>query len=102
MKILLVGSGGREHALAWKIKQSPLCEQLYIAPGNPGMAELGHLMDVDVKDVMGLVGAAVDVGADLVVIGPEDPLAMGLADALKDKGIKVFGPGKTASQLEAD
>jgi phosphoribosylamine--glycine ligase len=102
MKILLVGSGGREHALAWKIKQSPLCEELYIAPGNPGMADLGELLPVKPNDVAALVTAATDVGAELVVIGPEDPLALGLADALREKNIKVFGPGKAGAQLEAD
>jgi phosphoribosylamine---glycine ligase len=102
MKILLVGSGGREHALAWKIRQSPLCDRLFAAPGNPGMAGLADLLPVQANDIAGLVKAAVDVGAELVVIGPEDPLAMGLADVLKEKKIKVFGPGKAGAQLESD
>ena len=102
MKILLVGSGAREHALAWKIKQSPLCERLFIAPGNPGMAGLGELVPVKANDVEGLVAAAVELGVGLVVVGPEDPLALGLVDALREKGIKAFGPVRAGAQLEAD
>src|SRR5580704_13933770 len=102
MNILLIGSGGREHALAWKIKQSPRCGRLFIAPGNPGMTELGELLPVKANDVAGLVKAAQDVKASLVVVGPEDPLALGLVDALKEKGIKAFGPSKAGAQLEAD
>src|SRR5262245_41606264 len=102
MKILLVGSGGREHALAWKMRQSRLCDKLFIAPGNPGMASLGELLQVKANDVAGLVKAAVDLGAGLVVVGPEDPLAVGLADALNEKGIKVFGPSRAGAQLESD
>jgi len=102
MNILLVGSGGREHALAWKIKQSPLCDRLLIAPGNPGMAALGELLPIRSDDVAGLLKAAGDLAVDLVVIGPEDPLALGLADACQEKNIKVFGPSKAGAQLEAD
>ena len=92
MNILLIGSGGREHALAWKIKQSPLCKRLFIAPGNPGMAPLGELLPVKSNDIPALVKAAQDCAADLVVIGPEDPLALGLVDALNEKNIRAFGP----------
>jgi phosphoribosylamine--glycine ligase len=102
MKILLIGSGAREHALAWKIKQSPLCTSLVIAPGNPGMASLGKLLAIKADDIQALVEAAVDMQADLVVVGPEDPLALGLVDALQEKNIKVFGPTKAGAQLEAD
>jgi phosphoribosylamine--glycine ligase len=102
MNILLVGSGGREHALAWKIKQSALCGRLWIAPGNPGMAALGELRAVKADDIGGLVKLAKEIKAELVVIGPEDPLALGLADVLEQEGIKAFGPGKAAAQLEAD
>ena len=102
MKILLVGSGAREHALAWKIRQSPLCDRLFIAPGNPGMVSLGELVPVQANDVAGLVNAAVDLQVDLVVVGPEDPLALGLVDALAEKKIKAFGPTRAGAQLEAD
>lgn len=102
MKILLIGSGGREHALAWKIKQSKLCDRLFIAPGNPGMAGLAELLPIKAADVSAIVMAAVDLGVELVVVGPEDPLAAGLADALEEKKIKVFGPTKAGAQLEAD
>lgn len=102
MNILLIGSGGREHALAWKIKQSPLCERLIMAPGNPGMAGLGELLAVASNDIAGIVKAAKAMLVDLVVVGPEDPLAAGLVDELEKAGIKAFGPGKAGAQLEAD
>lgn len=102
MNILLIGSGGREHALAWKIKQSPLCDRLLIAPGNPGMASLGELLPLAVTDIPGIIKAAKDFNVGLVVVGPEDPLAMGLVDELDKAGIKAFGPSKAGAQLEAD
>lgn len=102
MNILIVGSGGREHALAWKIKQSPLCKRLFIAPGNAGMASLGDLLPVKVTDIPAMVKAAQDVKADLVVVGPDDPLAMGMVDAMNEKGIRAFGPVRAGAQLEAD
>ncbi len=102
MKILLIGSGAREHALAWKIKQSPLCTRLFIAPGNPGMAPLGDLLAVPSNDIPGLVQIAVDLEVDLVVVGPEDPLCLGLVDALAEKNIKAFGPTKAGAALEGD
>lgn len=102
MKILLIGSGGREHALAWKIKASPLCDSLLIAPGNPGMAELGELIPVKADAIADLVKLAVERQVDMVVVGPEDPLALGLVDALAEKKIRAFGPRRAAAQLEAD
>jgi phosphoribosylamine--glycine ligase len=102
MKILLIGSGGREHALAWKIKASPLCDSLLIAPGNPGMAELGELIPIKADAIADLVKLAVQRQVDLVVVGPEDPLALGLVDALAEKKIRAFGPRRAAAQLEAD
>lgn len=102
MNILLIGSGGREHALAWKIKQSPLCTRLLIAPGNPGMASLGDLLPIAANDIPAIVKAAQAYGVGLVVVGPEDPLANGLVDALEQLGVKVFGPKKAGAQLEAD
>lgn len=101
MNILLIGSGGREHALAWKIRQSPLCERLVIAPGNPGMAALGECHAVKATDVAGLTALAQDIRADLVVVGPESALAEGIADACKTLGIPCFGPMRTAAQLES-
>lgn len=102
MKILLVGSGAREHALAWKLRQSPLCTELLIAPGNPGMAELGRCVDIRSDAVADLTRLAVDQAVDLVVVGPEDPLALGLIDALATKNIRAFGPSLAGAQLEAD
>lgn len=101
MNILLIGSGGREHALAWKIRQSPLVTRLAIAPGNPGMAALGDVHDIKATDVKGLVGLALAIDADLVVVGPESALAEGIADALHKVGIACFGPTQSAAQLES-
>jgi len=102
MKILLVGSGAREHALAWKLRQSPLCTELYMAPGNPGMAKLGQCTAIRSDAVADITRFAVDNAIELVVIGPEDPLASGLVDALSAKGIRALGPSVAGAQLEAD
>jgi phosphoribosylamine--glycine ligase len=101
MKILIVGSGGREHALAWKLKQSPLVSEIVCAPGNPGIAAVARLAPIPVDDVSQLAGLAVREQPDLVVVGPEAPLAAGLADRLRSLGIAVFGPSQAAAQLEA-
>lgn len=101
MNILLIGSGGREHALAWKMAQSPLVDVVHSAPGNPGMDEIGPCFDVAVDDIDGLVKLALQIEPDLVVIGPEAPLALGLSDILRARGFDVFGPSKQAAQLEA-
>ena len=100
MNILLVGSGGREHALAWKIAQSPLCKRLVCAPGNPGMETLAELRDVKVTDADGLAALAREIKADLVVVGPESALEKGIADRLAAAGIPCFGPTAKAAQLE--
>jgi phosphoribosylamine--glycine ligase len=100
MNILLVGSGGREHALAWKIAQSPLTDRLVAAPGSAGMAALCETREVQATDVAGLVALAGEIAADLVVIGPESAVEAGLADALQAAGIPCFGPSRTAGQLE--
>ena len=100
MNILLIGSGGREHALAWSLADSPLTSRLVIAPGNPGMADLGELCAVAADDLDGLCALAQDITADLVVIGPEVPLAMGLADRLSALNIPAFGPSAAAARLE--
>ncbi|GAB4111316.1 MAG: phosphoribosylamine--glycine ligase [Roseiflexaceae bacterium] len=101
MKVLLVGSGGREHALAWKIAQSPLLTALLIAPGNPGTAQIGQNVAIEATDVPALVAYAVDQAVDLVVVGPEAPLAVGLADACQAAGIRVFGPTAAAARIES-
>jgi phosphoribosylamine--glycine ligase len=100
MNILLLGSGGREHALAWKLAQSPSCERLYAAPGNPGIAQHADLVDIDVADHPALVSFCRERAIGLVVVGPEGPLVDGVADSLRAAGIAVFGPGKAAAQLE--
>lgn len=101
MKILLIGSGGREHALAWKLAQSPKLTQLYIAPGNPGTAEYGENVPLQVEDHAGVIRFCQAKAIDLVIVGPEAPLAAGLADALTEAGIRCFGPRQAAAQIEA-
>ena len=101
MNILLVGSGGREHALAWKIADSPLLTRLVCAPGNPGMAELTDVRGVAATDVGGLLALAREIAADLVVIGPESSVEAGLADALEAASIPCFGPTAAAGRLES-
>jgi len=100
MKILVVGSGGREHALCWSIAASPLCDRLWCAPGNAGIADEAECVDIAADDIDGLVGFAKREAADLVVVGPEQPLVMGLVDSLEDAGIKAFGPSAAAAELE--
>src|SRR6478672_5936880 len=100
MRVLLVGSGGREHALAWALARSPLLGELHAAPGNPGIGTLARLHPVPVSDLEGLTRLAVDLSADLVVVGPEAPLVAGLADRLAAAGVAVFGPSAAAAQLE--
>ena len=100
MRVLVVGSGGREHALTWKIARSPELEALHCAPGNPGMAALADCHPVRPEDAEGLLALARELEIDLVVVGPEAPLVAGLADHLRHAGIKVFGPGKEAAQIE--
>ncbi|KZD11027.1 phosphoribosylamine--glycine ligase [Oceanibaculum pacificum] len=100
MKLLLVGSGGREHALAWAISASPLCDALYCAPGNAGIAQVADCVPVAAEDVDGLVRFARETAIDFVIVGPEAPLVAGLVDALDEAGIKAFGPRKAAAALE--
>jgi phosphoribosylamine---glycine ligase len=100
MNILLIGSGGREHALAWKIKQSPLCRTLYCAPGNPGIAKVAACIAIDVTQHDKVIGFCKSHGIHFVVVGPEAPLVAGLVDELNAAGIKAFGPSKFAAQLE--
>lgn len=100
MKILLIGSGGREHAIAWKIHKSPLLEQLFIAPGNPGMQDLGELVDIPPEDVEGLLAFAKNKEMDLTVVGPEAPLVKGIADRFREAGLRIIGPDKKGAVLE--
>ncbi len=100
MNVLLLGSGGREHALAWKLAQSPKLTKLYAAPGNPGIGHSAALVPLSLSDHAAIISFAREAAIDLVVVGPEQPLVDGLADALRDAGIAVFGPSAAAAQLE--
>ena len=100
MRVLVIGGGGREHALAWKLKQSPRVKELTCAPGNAGMAALGECVAVDVNDVAALAALAETIKADLTVIGPEAPLVAGVADEFTRRGLAIVGPTKGAAELE--
>lgn len=100
MNVLLLGSGGREHALAWKLAASPLLTKLYAAPGNPGIAEQAELVALDIANHAAIAAFCRDMKIDLVVVGPEAPLVAGIADDLRAAGIRVFGPSKAAARLE--
>ncbi|HEU4659290.1 MAG TPA: phosphoribosylamine--glycine ligase [Pseudolabrys sp.] len=100
MNILLLGSGGREHALAWKMAASPLCDRLYCAPGNAGIAREADCVALDMTDHEAVIAFAKEKGIDLVVVGPEAPLCAGIVDDFETAGIKTFGPGKWAARLE--
>lgn len=100
MKILVIGSGGREHALCWKIAGSPKCEKLYCAPGNDGMSDVAELVDIKADDIDGLVEFAKARSIGLTVVGPEMPLVAGIVDRFQDEGLKVFGPTKELAALE--
>jgi phosphoribosylamine--glycine ligase len=100
MRVLVIGSGGREHALAWKLAQSPLLDELHAAPGNPGVARLGACHPVRSEDAEGLLDLARSLRIDLAVVGPEAPLVAGVADELRRGGVAVFGPSRGAARLE--
>ena len=101
MRVMLVGGGGREHALAWALARSPDCSELYCAPGNAGTAALGVNLPMKASDISAIRSACISHRIDLVVVGPENPLAAGLVDALQAHDIRVFGPTQTAAELEA-
>lgn len=100
MKVLLIGGGGREHALAWAFVRSPLCSKLYCAPGNAGISGLAECVPIESDDLPGIVSFAVETGIDFVVVGPEAPLVAGLVDRLTAVGIKAFGPDARAAVIE--
>jgi phosphoribosylamine---glycine ligase len=102
MTVLIIGNGGREHALAWKLAGSTRVTDLFCAPGNPGIGELADLVPIAVNNLAGIEKFVRANGVELVVIGPEDPLALGLADRLREAGVMVFGPSKAAAQIESD
>jgi phosphoribosylamine--glycine ligase len=101
MRVLLVGSGGREHALAWKLAQSPRLTELHAAPGNPGVGRLATLHPVPLRDLEGITELARSISPDLVVVGPEAPLAAGLADRIREAGRACFGPSAAAARIES-
>ncbi|MFC1703293.1 phosphoribosylamine--glycine ligase [Candidatus Omnitrophota bacterium] len=100
MHILVIGSGGREHALIWKLSQSKLADKIYAAPGNGGIAEMAECVDIKADDVNGLLRFAQEKNIDLTVVGPEVPLVAGIVDVFEKEGLKIFGPSKAAAQLE--
>jgi len=104
MTILILGSGGREHTFAWKIAQSPLCKQLYVAPGNSGTSQVAENININVTDFNAIKDLVLEKGIEMVVVGPEDPLVQGIHDFfLNDEALKniaVIGPEKAAAQLE--
>ena len=100
MKVLVVGGGGREHAICWKLSKSPKVDELYCAPGNAGIAEVAKCVDIGVMDFEKMADFAKKEAFDLIVVGPDDPLAGGIVDVLEEKGLRVFGPRKNAAILE--
>jgi len=101
MKVLVIGSGGREHTLVWKISQSPKVSQIYCAPGNAGIASLAECIDIKADNIQELLDFSVNNSIDLTVVGPEVPLSLGLVNRFEKEGLRVFGPGKMAAQIEA-
>src|SRR5512137_1122407 len=101
MKVLVVGSGGREHALVWKIAQSPLVEKVFCAPGNPGIGRIAENVPIGVDDLPGLLKFAKKEQVGLTVVGPELPLSLGIVDLFEENGLKVFGARKNAAVIEA-
>lgn len=100
MRVLVVGGGGREHVLVWKLSQSKLVKKIYAAPGNAGIAEMAECADIAVHDLKGLADFARTNGVDLTVVGPELPLTLGIVDEFEERGLRIFGPSKSAAQIE--
>jgi len=101
MKILVVGSGGREHAILWKLKQNPKVTELFCAPGNGGISEIAECVPINAMDIDGMVKFSLEKSMDMVIVAPDDPLAAGMVDALENAGIRAFGPRKNAAIIEA-
>ena len=101
MKVMVVGSGGREHALAWKLAQSPRVQKVYVAPGNAGTALERHVKNVPITNLDTLAAFVEREGIALTVVGPEAPLAQGIVDVFREKGLRIFGPSQAAAQLES-
>lgn len=101
MKVLVIGKGGREHAIAHAVSKSALVTELYAAPGNPGMAQIAENVKISDSDVEGLVRFAKEKQIDLTIVGPEHTLALGVVDAFEKEGLKIFGPSKAAAQVES-
>lgn len=100
MRVLVVGGGGREHALVWKIQQSPRVEKIFCAPGNAGIAQMAQCVDIAVDDINSLLEFALEQKIDLTVVGPEIPLSLGIVDRFREKGLKIFGPTQKAAEIE--
>src|ERR1700690_802448 len=100
MKILVIGSGGREHAIVWKLRQSPSVEKVWCAPGNGGIAQHAECVPLDLNDVKAAVDLAALLGADLTIVGPELPLVLGIVDEFSRRGLSILGPTRKAAQLE--
>ena len=101
MKVLVIGGGGREHAIVWKLSQSPRITKLYCAPGNGGIASLAQCVDIKATDIEGILAFAIEQKIDLTVVAPDDPLAMGLVDKLQKNGLRAFGPTQKAAIIES-
>ena len=102
MKVLVIGSGGREHAIVWKLSQSKMVDKIYCAPGNGGIAQLAECVSIGVMDKQGMIDFSLENKIDLVVVAPDDPLADGMVDALEAAGIKAFGPRKNAAIIDGN
>lgn len=100
MRVLIIGSGAREHALAWKVARSPHVKELYVAPGNAGTSSIGHNIPADLGDIDSLIKVAIELRIDLAIVGPEGPLAMGIVDRFEQQGIPIFGPTREAARIE--
>lgn len=101
MKVLIVGKGGREHAIAWKVKESDLVKEVFIAPGNVGMENLGTLVDIPEEEIEELADFAEENNIDLTIIGPESVLALGVTNEFEKRGLKIFAPTKEAAKIES-